>query len=409
MSSHHSRDTLTAEGETAQALSTYKSLLLTKPNDVDAQLALAAIYRKLGQMNRAALAYELAAQTLAAQGKVKAGLGVVQLLVDMSPDNTDRRILLAEQYAKAELLADAVRELGVAADSLHRANRLDEYARVLDRLRRLESKSREAGMPPPGQEALSSATTAVLAQRPQGEPGAAERLSESPPGATTARTAAELPPVHTSAIIAEADSFLRLGLLDKAVAHLTAALVGNPSLHELREPLAKLYVAQRDYKQAVAELWTILNHGADRQEEIRLLNYILRLDGHDLAARQRLCSLTANHQVDAPDGESREVAAQLSVTAVDLALRNALDTHRPPTDLLVTSEMHLDDTPGSKSPAMSHPGVAKENVRTTYEVDLADVEEMRYLQPAAAPTHRSPPPPPPPHSPPPMRDPGAKD
>ena len=217
MSSHHSRETLIAEGEVAQALSTYKSILLTKPNDVDAQLSLAAIYRKLGQMNRAALAYELAAQMLAAQGNVKAGLAVVQLLVDMSPDNTDRRILLAEQYAKAELLADAVRELGVAADYLHRANQLDEYARVLDRLRKLESKSREAGMPPQGQEALSSATTAVLAQRTQGEPGAAERLSQSPPGATKVRTAAELPPAHVSAIIAEADSFLRLGLLDKAV------------------------------------------------------------------------------------------------------------------------------------------------------------------------------------------------
>ena len=107
MSSHHSRETLIAEGEIAQALSTYKSALLTKPNDVDAQLSLAAIYRKLGQMNRAALAYELAAQTLVAQGKVKAGLGVVQLLVDMSPDNTDRRILLAEQYAKKPKLVDA--------------------------------------------------------------------------------------------------------------------------------------------------------------------------------------------------------------------------------------------------------------------------------------------------------------
>ena len=337
MSSHHSRETLIAEGEVAQALSTYKSILLTKPNDVDAQLSLAAIYRKLGQMNRAALAYELAAQTLAAQGNVKAGLAVVQLLVDMSPDNTDRRILLAEQYAKAELLADAVRELGVAADYLHRANQLDEYARVLDRLRKLESKSREAGMPPQGQEALSSATTAVLAQRTQGEPGAAERLSQSPPGATKVRTAAELPPAHVSAIIAEADSFLRLGLLDKAVQHLTAALVRSPSV-----------------------------------------------------------------------GKSREVAAELSVTAVDIALRNALDAHRPPTDLRVTSELRLDDSALSKSPAMSHPGVDKEKVRTTYEVDLADVEEMRYLQPAAAPTHRSPPPPPP-HSPPPKRDPGAKD
>lgn len=313
---------------------TYKNILSSDPHDAEAHLGLAAIYRRQGHNNRAALSYELAAQALAAKGKVHDALAAVQLIIEMSPENVTRRIRLAEQYEQANMHPEAVRELSAAASYLRDKNLPGEYARVIERLRALQAKSgnvwHQAG----------EAGRRVAASR--------QTLGKlDPEGDRSQRPSGDSAPQHIAActeapcLIAEADSFLRLGLVDKAIEHLEAALARNPFLRALREPLVTLYVAQHRYKQAVGELWELLTQCTDRRQEIRFLRYILWLDSSDQAARQQLSLLLGTHRKSG--GKSANEATALSMAAVDSELRHALDSQRPLTDLAITSVIQLGD------------------------------------------------------------------
>jgi tetratricopeptide (TPR) repeat protein len=325
-----------------RAISIYKNVLSTDPHNVEAHRGLAEIYRKQGQNNRAALAYEMAAQALLAKGQVPEALATVQLIIDMSPDNVARRIRLGEQYAQAQMRVEAVRELTAAASYLRSNNRLEEYERVTDRLRGLQGKSSGVGSPPRAATGRGAASQQTL-----GAGGAADSQPQRPSAGSPASPSSRSDP---SVLIAEADSFLRLGLVDKAVEHLAAALVRNPFLRALREPLVTLYVAQRQYKRAAAELWELLAQCTDQQQEIRFLRYILRLDSADRAARQQLDLLLGGHP--GPEGQSEEPAALVSIAAVDSELRQALGSQRPPTDLAVTSVIELGDSLLSAVPSL---------------------------------------------------------
>lgn len=179
----------------------------------------------------------------------------------------------------------------------------------------------------------------------------------SPAGPPTTKDEAAL-------LIGEADSFLRLGLIDKAVEHLAEALRRNPLLR-VREPLVNLYVTQRQYKKAIAELWALLTPCANPQEEIRFLRYIIRLGDPDHAAEQRLKDIISKrqHEPAAPQEEATE--PKLSVTAIGQELREYLGTHRPSTDLAPTlvfsaaeTERYLHD--GSPPPsATTRPNAAE--------------------------------------------------
>ncbi|MFO0578442.1 MAG: tetratricopeptide repeat protein [Polyangia bacterium] len=293
------------KGASERAIAANKQVLDSNPHDVEANLCLAALYRQQGQVNRAALAYEMAAQALATRGWISASLTVVRMIIDMSPDNVARRLRLADQYTRADRIEEAVHELEAAAAYLEGTGRSDDQARVAERLRALQ----------------------------------AERTHTHPPaGARDVPAPHRAPAAHeedASSLIAEADSFLRLGLLDKATEHLAAALSRNPFLRRLRDALIRLYVAQGQTKQAVAEIWALLAQCQDRQEEFRYLRYILRLDSQDQAARQQLERIRQAAQTDA--ASRSDTVPALSMARVRSELRSALDSHRPPTDRAVTS------------------------------------------------------------------------
>ena len=109
-------------------------------------------------------------------------------------------------------------------------------------------------------------------------------------------------------VLIEADSFLQQGRTDKAIEHLAAAVNHDPTLHVLRRPLVRLYVTQRQYKSAIAELWTLLSSSEDPQKQVRYLRYILRLDNTCLAAQQKLDALVSQAQLTASrSGDERTV------------------------------------------------------------------------------------------------------
>lgn len=329
----------------SQSISAYKNILNIESRDPAAHLALAAIYRTQGQSNRAALAYELAAQALSADGKSHEALAVVQMIIEMSPDNVARRIRLADQYANADMIPESVREYSAAEEFLRRANRMQEADKISGRLRTLKSKRGPgaAAIAPAGAERSRGLRLADEPQRDgSGQSGRSPRSARSTPAEEDA-----------SVLVAEADSFLRLGLVDQAIDHLAAALVRNPLLRGLREPLVKLYLAQGNYKQAVAELWALITQGPHRQDEIRFLRYILRLDRHDPKVQQRLNALLEADDDDSPPdaGPDGRVMPRLSMGAVGSDLRAALGSHRPRTDVATTVVMPAEDSPLYMSPA----------------------------------------------------------
>lgn len=329
----------------SQSISAYKNILNIESRDPAAHLALAAIYRTQGQSNRAALAYELAAQALSADGKLHEALAVVQMIIDMSPDNVARRIRLADQYANADMIPESVREYSAAEEFLRKAHRMPEADKISGRLRTLKSKlgPGAAAVAPAGAE---RARGLRLADEPQRD---GSRQSGRSPRSARSTPAEE----DASVLVAEADSFLRLGLVDQAIDHLAAALVRNPLLRGLREPLVKLYLAQGNYKQAVAELWALITQGPHRQDEIRFLRYILRLDRHDPKVQQRLNALLEADDDDSPPGAGLDgrVMPRLSMGAVGSDLRAALGSHRPRTDVATTAVMPAEDSPLYMSPA----------------------------------------------------------
>ena len=298
---HKAGDAYLKSENIPQSTLAYKHILEIQSSDARAHLALAAIYRTQGQISRAALSYELAAQALAAQGKDREALSAVQRIVEMSPENVARRIRLAEQYAQAHMFQDAVREFQAAEACLLDGERMEEAARVAKRLHSVEEARKQAEDQDP------------------------------------------------SALVAEADSFLRLGLFDQAVNHLAAALNANPGLRALREPLAKLYVVQGHYSRAAAELRELVAHGPQRPDEIRLLRYVLRLDQHDPKLTKRLNDLLAA-ETEHSSGELDTRQALVSVAAVDRELRSALHRHRPPSDLATTAVIAQIDPSSHMSP-----------------------------------------------------------
>src|SRR3990167_5319438 len=86
-----------------------------------------------------------------------------------------------------------------------------------------------------------------------------------------------VPGEEAARLLADADSFLRLGLVEQAIEHLEGALRRDPALRAVREALVKLYVMKRRNKGAIAELWALVTSSEDPQQQIRYLRYIIRL------------------------------------------------------------------------------------------------------------------------------------
>ncbi len=122
------------QGDPEKSIAVYKRILEISPQAVDAHLSLGGLYREQGRIGHATQQYELAAQALYRQGKIRESLRAEQAIVDLMPDSVARRIKLAELYSKENMYADATREFTAAAAYLRNAGRMDDYTKVAERL-----------------------------------------------------------------------------------------------------------------------------------------------------------------------------------------------------------------------------------------------------------------------------------
>lgn len=124
----------TQQGEPEKAIAVYKQILQTEPQTLETYMLLAALYRDMGRLQHASQQYELAAQLYTRAGRLREALAAEQALVDMVPDNIARRIKLAELYSRENLYPDAAREFSAAAAVLRSTGRMDDFAKVSERL-----------------------------------------------------------------------------------------------------------------------------------------------------------------------------------------------------------------------------------------------------------------------------------
>ena len=451
------------QGEPEKAVAVYKQILQIEPQALETHMLLAALYRNMGRVQHASQQYEQAAQLYNRAGRVRDALSAEQAIVDMLPDNIARRIKLAELYSRENLYPEAAREFGAAATVLRSMGRLEDFAKVAERLlfhaadnlevtkdlsryylqqgdavraltklqvgfkvdrkdvelldllaqafermskpdkavsvlrelariysergalsaadsvnRRIleldpkdeaaraalshspSSRRVAAGQTTqPGQSGSNSNLNAALFNSPvpQTAPqsGAVALASISGPVPAVNPVSAAVTPAFGSTgpnpaqlayaaedeaarVIAEAESFSRFGLAKKAVEHLLATLQSKPGLRSVRERLARLYEAQGQPRSALAELRLLLSQAPSPAEELRLLREIVRLDGKDEAAANRLRSLSASAATAAQEEDDDEPEISVSSSGAD-------DTgHRRvvPSDADTTSRMPLD-------------------------------------------------------------------
>lgn len=122
------------QGFFLKAVAVYKQILKHDSKHLEVTLKLAELYEHLGLTSEAMSQYQNAAAIHDDKGDTKQSLDVLKRMVELDSDNVASRIKLAEGYSMAGMVPDAIQEFQRAATLLKKANRIDDYIKVAERL-----------------------------------------------------------------------------------------------------------------------------------------------------------------------------------------------------------------------------------------------------------------------------------
>ena len=122
------------QGFLDKAATLYKSVLKLMPRQPAVRVRLGDTYRQLGRVADALRELDLAATEFAEAGRPADALPALRRIVGLHPDNVVSRIKLAEMASQSGAKDEAVHELRHAAEQLKHQGRTDEYVRVAERL-----------------------------------------------------------------------------------------------------------------------------------------------------------------------------------------------------------------------------------------------------------------------------------
>ncbi|MBC7794595.1 MAG: tetratricopeptide repeat protein, partial [Clostridia bacterium] len=122
------------QGFFLKAVAVYKQILKLDPNLIEVNLKLADLYHQLGLISDAANQYRQISQLYENDGKMDQAIKVLARMIDLDPENVASRIKLAETYAKQQMLEEARAEFQKAAQFLKSHQRVDDYAKVAERI-----------------------------------------------------------------------------------------------------------------------------------------------------------------------------------------------------------------------------------------------------------------------------------
>ncbi|HEY7375985.1 MAG TPA: tetratricopeptide repeat protein [Polyangia bacterium] len=122
------------QGFHRKAMTVYKSVLKLTPGLPQVRERLADTYRQQGMVADALRELELAAEELQRAGKIEEALPALRKIVGLHPDNIASRIRLAETASQVGKVDEAVHELSQLAVQLKAQGRADDFVRVAERL-----------------------------------------------------------------------------------------------------------------------------------------------------------------------------------------------------------------------------------------------------------------------------------
>ncbi|MBN1962786.1 MAG: tetratricopeptide repeat protein [Deltaproteobacteria bacterium] len=122
------------QGFFLKAVAVYKQILKIDDSIIDVNIKLAELYQQLGLLSDANNQFRHLAVLLEQQNRINECADVLRKMVDLDVENVAVRIKLAEIFAKQNKLEDARNELAYAANVFKQQRRVDEWAKVAERM-----------------------------------------------------------------------------------------------------------------------------------------------------------------------------------------------------------------------------------------------------------------------------------
>jgi pilus assembly protein FimV len=126
--------TYSQQGFHLKAVAVFKQILKIDSSRVDVNLRLAEEYQNLGIISDAMNHLQTVVGFYDQQGKTRDSLEILRRIVELDPENIANRIKLAELYSREKMVAEAITEFGQAAKDLKSQNRMEDFAKVGERL-----------------------------------------------------------------------------------------------------------------------------------------------------------------------------------------------------------------------------------------------------------------------------------
>ncbi len=123
-----------SQGFYMKAIAVFKQILKINNTLIHINIELGEMYQNLGLLTEAMGQYQLVANYYEEKGEVYKSLETLKKMANLDPLNVESRITLAELYSRQGMTKEAIDEFQSAATFLKKENRMEEYAKVLERL-----------------------------------------------------------------------------------------------------------------------------------------------------------------------------------------------------------------------------------------------------------------------------------
>ncbi|MCG3171874.1 MAG: Beta-barrel assembly-enhancing protease [Myxococcota bacterium] len=122
------------QGFAQKAIAVHKQILRLDPTRIDVNELLANMYQQLNLLSDAMEQFQQIANYYESKGNKRKALESLKKLVELEPNNLTFRLNLADLYIAADMEAEALDCLQQAAKILKKASKMEEYARVSERI-----------------------------------------------------------------------------------------------------------------------------------------------------------------------------------------------------------------------------------------------------------------------------------
>lgn len=373
------------------------------PNDIDTLRLLASHFDSTGDVQKAVVVLHQMARVFAERGDRGAAADVWRKILEMDPGNAEAREALGSPSASAPRRAPGSPARRLPPPPGRPAGRAaPEEAVELGEPVEEEGDSVEAMAP----EDLEEVHSAEVQMPPEGAHGGEATPVPAPmPQAAGRAPGGDLSPLpdepgEVQKIAAEADIFVKFGLKDRAIGHLTGALAQFPKSVVLRERLAAIYINEENLAAGIRVMLESARILAPvhRQHALRILREVQFLDEDNAVARDFIAALEKGVEAagveaggDEPEREETE-AARVSGLPDDLDVD--VDVAEEPVRTVVVPPLEPAQPGRSEPPAGAVPAAGPPAEGGPARVSAPPPASV--LPPPAPPEPAPPPPPVPP-------------